>query len=242
MTIKPRIYAWSFLASLALAVVLTVGVGAQYTPPSGGGGGGAPSGPAGGVLGGTYPNPHFATGVGTAGSVLLEEHTASSSTSIAFTTCFAAAGYDTFSVTFSNLVPSVNGAGMYLQVSTNGGSSYDSGGNYGWSAFRNDPGATATAGANSGDTKIDLSGSDASSNTTAAGGLSGEMLWTNANPGVVWPHMIAHTGFNNSTVAHEVNVTERGSYQTTTPVNAFQIIPASGNIVTGIVRCYGMAK
>jgi hypothetical protein len=132
--------------------------------------------------------------------------------------------------------------GVFFQVSTNGGVSYDSGANYGWAAFRNDPGATATAGANTGDSKIDVAGSDTLSSTVAQGGLSGSMVWSNSGPGTVWPRLVAHTGFHNSSAAHEVNVTETGSYQTTTAVNAFQIIMSSGNIASGTVRCYGLGK
>src|SRR5690348_10915535 len=78
---------------------------------------------------------------------LLEQHTASSSASLNFTTCLSST-YDTYQIFLDQLLPATNTANVLLRVSTNGGSSYDSGSHYDWLRLTADNASSAAAGAN----------------------------------------------------------------------------------------------
>jgi hypothetical protein len=66
--------------------------------------------------------------------VLLEQHTASASASLNFTTAISAT-YDEYLIEFVNIIPATNAVNFWMRMSTNGGSSYDSGTNYSWTAY-----------------------------------------------------------------------------------------------------------
>src|SRR5271165_3582301 len=61
---------------------------------------------------------------GSGSFVLVEEHTAASSAALNFTTCLTAT-YDDYDIEFVSLLPASGSNDVMLQVSTNGGSTYD---------------------------------------------------------------------------------------------------------------------
>src|SRR5258707_11560027 len=76
------------------------------------------------------------TGSGGSGALVqLETHTASDSAELDFTTCLTNSSYHIFEVTLNGMIPATNDAKIGFQMSTNGGSTYDTtSGNYGWLA------------------------------------------------------------------------------------------------------------
>ena len=186
--------------------------------------------------------PNGSTGnTGATGSTafaLVEEHTAATSASLAFTSCVSST-YDTYEITISNVLPATNSVSIAVQFSTNGGSSYDTGGNYSWAALRNNNNALAEAGSETA-TNFDLSMADTVSNNAGLGGLSSSFFLYNSNPGTNSMKIQGQAGYNNG--SGQVQGTITGIYALTTAVNAFRVLAGSGNLTSGTVRCYGLGK
>jgi hypothetical protein len=199
------------------------------------------AGTAGNVLtsNGASADPTFQAATGGA-LVQLETHAASTSASLAFTTCISGSTYHEYVVSFRNIVPATNTTHILLQVSTNGGSSYDTGSNYGWGAWRASGGGATQAGATT-DTSIGLDGSGGISSTASKGGFVGRFSLYDPLNGAQFTRIKGEFGANDDggTVADVVSMIA-GSYKVTTAVNAFRIIATTGNLTSGTVTCYGL--
>jgi len=182
--------------------------------------------------------PSFQAAAGGSGAlILLEQHTASASASLNFTTSISST-YDTYRIYLLNVVAATNGVAGYFRVSTNGGSSYDSGANYS-SVVQVIIASTAAYAGGTAQGQIILTNSTNVS-SGANDGLSG---WFEIYaPGAgIFPHVRFDLTFKASDGTRAL-MTGGGLYESTTPVDAFQFLMSSGNIASGIIRCYGVAK
>jgi hypothetical protein len=177
-----------------------------------------------------------ATSTGSAYGVLLEEHTASSSASLQFTTCITSA-YDDYEIRVTQLLPATDNIAIQLQGSTNGGSSYVNSG-YLWSALGVITGGSGTHGSNS-DSSITIATNQAASTNF---GLSGVLKLSNPLGTTGFKNFTGTMGGydssgDNSPLVYAVT----GWVGTSSAVNAFQIFAATGNLASGTVRCYGIS-
>ena len=172
---------------------------------------------------------------------LVEEHTASASASLPFTAGITST-YDEYDIEILNLVPVVNGDNLLIQVSTNGGSTYDSGSNYFW-----DGGSwrAASGFANGGgtDTSIDLSAANGLgvSSTAASSGANFSLRMVNPLGGTASTQFFGKGFIPFSGSSVRVMIEVGGQYTPTTAVNAFRVTFSTGNIASGTVRLYGLA-
>ena len=177
--------------------------------------------------------------MGGIGTILLEEHTASSSATLDFTSWYNAA-YDDYVIKFINLIPATNAVNLEMLMSTNGGSSYDTGSNYAYANWRWIFNSQAASGSTS-DTKmlVDGSGPDTLSNTVANGGVCGSLeLFGPANTSS--DKLIrGQNSYVTSGGAFE-GATIMAIYKSTSAVNACRFLFSSGNIASGIIRVYGL--
>lgn len=170
--------------------------------------------------------------------VLLEQHAAAASASLNFTTAISAT-YDEYLIEFVNVIPATNAVKLYMRMSTNGGASYDAGANYSWHAWgANRFTGGGSAGLDSGATQIQMQNS-AGDNTSTAGIIGSARLFS---PGSTALHKAVRgtLGFLTSGTVESAEFT--GSYRSLTAVNAFQFLFSAGNITSGIIRVYGVAK
>jgi hypothetical protein len=177
---------------------------------------------------------------GTSGLTLLEQHTASASASLDFTSWYSST-YDEYIIECVQLVPATNAVNILLRVSTNAGVSYDSGSNYSWASYRASAAGATQAGSAS-TSSLGLDGSGTQSNSSTTGGFVGSIRMFNPGGGAMYTRFRWESGINDGTGNPDVTVMGAGSYKSITAVDAFQVLASSGNITSGIVRIYGLAK
>ncbi len=172
------------------------------------------------------------------GFVLLAEQVASTSASLDFPNVITSA-YDEYMFEMIQIVPSTDGVRMCIRCSQNNGSSYDTtSGHYAWQAFAM---VTSAAGAN-GNTS-DTSMSVNNGQTSGAQNSSWNGTYRIYAPGSAIQKVFLGQGHGFDTSGTRIiSYTFGGSYTQTGAVDAFQILCSSGNIASGTVRVYGLAK
>jgi len=174
------------------------------------------------------------------GLVLLESVTEGSGVASIDMENWYSADYDEYQIEVLNLLPVTDTDFLYMRMSTDGGSTYDSGANYGTAVFYIRDGADSNSlGQNSGANEILLS--DGLSNTQAQGGVSGDFKFINPGSTTFYKALNFHLSMIHSTSDYLYNMMGTAKYYSTTAVNAFQFLMSSGNI-TGTVRVYGIKK
>jgi hypothetical protein len=190
---------------------------------------------------------------GTGGSgggalVLLESHTANNSSSnLDFTTRNASgqsgatfqSDYDEYIFEVVTLVPATNGTSISFRVSTDGGSTFDSSSIY-EGVYHLYYISSAGLDGNTGDTGPFLAG--AVVNTTNRGGLVGSYRFYNPLSTAHYKTIHGHGVYEDSNNNLPIRLEIFSRYKSTTAVNAFRIFAGSGNLVSGSVRLYGIAK
>jgi hypothetical protein len=133
---------------------------------------------------------------------------------------------------------------IYMRTSTDGGSSYDSGGsNYQWATqgYGADPGACDSQ--SSTDTAITLTSSNSAARpgNGAAEGSNLRIFLKNPS-GTTFYHMITwEIGICGPTVGRPVVITGTGFRASTGNVDAVQFYASSGNVSVGTFRLYGLS-
>jgi hypothetical protein len=186
--------------------------------------------------GGTYTTFTVPNTLANGALVLLEQHTASSSASLDFTSAITST-YDEYLIEFLNLLPA-SGDYFVIQFSTNGGSTYDTtAANYitGWHYARiNSAAGGDQIGSGAGITLTNGVG-------TTQPGMSGSVRLFNSASSV-WRSCNLDLNFYDGTDYHRY--AGGAFWKSTTAANALKIKCATGgvNIASGTVRIYGVAK
>lgn len=224
----------ALLVSIALVVMYVVGTFAAGTTVNGAR-----------IINGDLTVKGTCTGCGSAaGLVLLEQHTASSSASLDFTTCISST-YDEYQITLINIVPSTDHTIPALRVSSDGGMTWiNSGTPYTYFATAVATSGTATS-SSSGLNQLQLiysgGSGDNPSSTASFGGVVGS--YELFNPLSATAEKLAFGTAIVGTGSNRIRSAWGGSFVTTgTSVNAFQILIPGDTIASGTVRCYGIAK
>jgi hypothetical protein len=172
------------------------------------------------------------------GFVLLKSQTASGSASLDFTDIITS-DFDEYMIEMIQLVPATDGARVRIQVSTNNGSSYDTtSGHYAWQAFAM---VTSAAGANGNASDDSMSVNNGQTSGAQNSSWNGTYRFYAPASAIQKIFLGQGHGFDTSGT-RIISYTFGGSYTQTGAFDAFRINMSSGNITSGTVRVYGLAK
>lgn len=179
-------------------------------------------------------------GSGGGGLTLLEQHAASGSAELDFPASISSS-YDRYQLELCDLVPATDGSSIIFQVSTDGGSTWETSSIYNYEIRIYSSGYNSIIHSSS-DTSIRLSGGISA--TASHGGFNAvirmcDPLSTSHNK-----ILIELQGFESLAPSTGYNYMYQGggTYLNTSAYNAFRLLFNSGNIASGTVRCYGLAK
>jgi hypothetical protein len=162
----------------------------------------------------------------------------SSAATYAFT-AVDASSYDSYLMHIHNLTPATDAVHLYMRTSSDGGSSYDSGGSdYSYCGNLDDIAIATT-------TFIELNASNGAT-TRIVGSSANEKGWS----GQVWihmPHLAIRTHVTwNFGMDHSASTSMSGNgtgvREAAADVDAWQLLFSSGDIESGTVNVYGLAN
>lgn len=188
---------------------------------------------AGGLPDGSVALADLATGI--APRILLGTFTASASATLDLTGWYSSS-YDLYEIDLIDVYGSVSSWSLLGRVSTNNGSTFDTGSNYNYSTLYSS--GTAAGGSAASAAFLDFGGARGTNVSTDIG--AGKI--TLYNPaGTRWK-VVSHSSFYTGDTTNSVfTFFSSGVWRNTAAYNAFRLYPSSGTI-TGIARIYGIVK
>jgi hypothetical protein len=174
---------------------------------------------------------------GGGGLTLLEQHTASASFSLDFTTNLAAGTYDDYLLEIRGLRPATVATALWLQVSVDGGATWESSG-YQWAMQSINTSGTLGAHTSFAAGAFSLTGSHT---VGVSNGASGSVQIFNPADAVQagkFRSSLAFYGGDGS----PYSIAGGLFLPSPTVVNALRLIFDGRNIVSGVARLYGLAK
>lgn len=170
----------------------------------------------------------------TGGIVPISTATASNSATIEFTGLGLT--YDVYELHIINCIPATDGRRLYMRLSTNGGSSFDSGNNYdtGLAAHNSANASASTGGA--GVSAIYLSAPNAGSDTNEMGASLVVKIWKPSASAYTQISIVGTVVDNSGNTVGQVG---GATWKSTSDVDAIQILYETGNIESGKFNLYG---
>jgi hypothetical protein len=190
-----------------------------------------------------------AGGGGSSGLVLLESHSASASAALNFVTRNASgqsgaifqSDFDDYLIKFIGMRPANSSAALQLQMSTDGGATYVAGTSYNWGYKLDNSSLNLWIPDTASDAIYVTSGVGSGATNRAHGSIElTDPLSTTDHKSVIFQSTSLDADLASSGSLN--NVQGSGRLVSLTAVNACRVKFDTGNITSGIVRIYGIAK